>query len=81
MAANFSLTAGCVGNCHFLLWEVGSPCNLIVIPKTPLYEGMLVWYRYPFCSFSSYNHQKIDIENHYFAHFQVEIAKKIGIEN
>ena len=43
MSINFSLTAGSVENPHFLwLWEVSSLPNFIVIPKTPLYKGMVV---------------------------------------
>ena len=42
-AANSSLTAGGVENCHFLAQGVNFPPNLILIHKTPLYKGMVVW--------------------------------------
>ena len=49
-----------VGNCHFLArGGAGSLYKFkIVIPKTPLYKGMGVWYRYLFCSFSIVHKKK-----------------------
>ena len=38
-----SLTAGGVENHHFLALGVNFPPNLIVIPKTPYYEDMVVY--------------------------------------
>ena len=41
--SNLSLTAGGIENCHFLALESVPPRFDIVIPKTPLYESMVVW--------------------------------------